>query len=646
MQKQRVGCIGWLYDIDEEYGSTTAVCDINRSLVDRFTAKREGVEGYTDYREMAASGGVDVVMIATPNEFHREMAECFLRAGVHVFLEKPMGVNREEMDAVLRAQQAGGVELGIDFELRVSFLGRHVRQLLADGTIGTPVSVEFIHHRGAWLGAGNGVWRTDPKRSGGLYFMEVCHEVDLFRHWFGEIQAVQSHAFPTVLPQYRNRMPDNITTRLWFESGVQGMIHTSHTASVHGAKSEEYGDQGHDMYFILAGTEGALRIDCINHKILVCRYGEFHPDLDEGLRVESRKNSTKGYPVNDQRKVKIAQVGVGHFGGFRRNTIRETGVFDLVAAYDINPKALAQAEQQDGARPAGSYEELLETEGIEAMVISTGAKFHAEQAIAAMEKGLHVFVEKPLCSTKAEMDELLAVQKKTGVIVTVGHNNHRRDPVATFIKQAIDAGTLGDISHFEKVSGHAGGWCIKPGDWRGDPEKNPGGMLFQCGVHSIHELMYYFGPVKTVSATMRYDVNPNTKTADIAMCQFEFESGLIGSLNSCHVAPYRHYFNVYGTKRNLYREDLCFDEGTKVWLQTFTEHGAKEPWEETAVPGYDATQKKAHSGNVPGFYDAIVNGGPSPYPTLLDGARAVAAVFAADEAAKSGTPVSIDLPTA
>ncbi len=349
--------------------------------------------------------------------------------------------------------------------------------------------------------------------------------------------------------------------------------------------------------------------------------------------------------MSETRKLRVAQVGVGHFGGFRRNTLRQAGCFDLVAAYDIDPKALAQAEKQDGARPVDSYEDLLNVEGIEAMVISTGAKFHAEQAIAAMEKGLHVFVEKPLCSTPAEIDALLAAQKKSGVVVMLGHNNHQREPISRYIKETIDSGKLGMVSHIEKVTGHRGGFCIKPGDWRGDPEKNPGGMLFQCGVHGFHELMFYFGPITRIQSMMRYDVNPTTGTADVAMCQLEFASGLVGTLNAFHVSPYRHYFNIYGTDRNLYREDLYFGQGSKVHLQTFTGNGAEEPWEPVEVPGYDKTNPKGYSGNVEGFYDAIVNNKPAAYPSLIDGARAVAVVFAAEESAKSGEIVDVALPT-
>jgi len=285
MKQQRIGCVGWFVSADDEYGKTVAVCDIVQSKVDKYVAGHPGARGFTDYREMVDSGEIDLVIISTPNEVHREMAEYCLGRGIHVFLEKPMGVNREELDSILRAQQGSGRHLAIDFELRVSFFGRRIKELIDAGEIGRPVGVEFIHHRGAWQAQGNGVWRTDPARSGGLYFMEICHEIDVFRHWFGEVGAVQSFSIPNVLPQYRDNMPDNVCTHLWFDGGVEGVILASHTSSVFPSTPEQYADLGHDMYFVISGTAGAIRADCLSQKMLLCRYDEHHPDADRGLRV-------------------------------------------------------------------------------------------------------------------------------------------------------------------------------------------------------------------------------------------------------------------------------------------------------------------------------------------------------------------------
>ena len=334
-------------------------------------------------------------------------------------------------------------------------------------------------------------------------------------------------------------------------------------------------------------------------------------------------------------KMKVGQIGVGGFGAVRRARMREAGVFDLVACYDRDAEAMAQCRNEDGAQPAGTYAELLATPGIEAVIISTGAKFHAKQAIAAAEYGLHVFIEKPLCSTAEEMTALLEVRRRMGVVIGTGHVDHRSDQTSLAIKRLIESGELGTPVAFEMTTAHSGGLIMAPDDWRADPETNPGGMLFQCGVHAIHELIFYFGQIKRVWSRMRYDVT-TSKTADSALCHIEFESGLTGSLNAYHTTPYRHTFSVFGTRMSVYRDDRCFDEGCSLWTQSTQLDGEQEP----LIPLEPAKQHDP-CGNLRSFYQAIRENGV-PYPSLLDGARAVAVIFAAEESAQSGR--MIDLP--
>jgi predicted dehydrogenase len=326
-------------------------------------------------------------------------------------------------------------------------------------------------------------------------------------------------------------------------------------------------------------------------------------------------------------KMKVAQVGVEGFGRYRRDRLRETGLFQIIRAYDSNAANLTQCCQEEGAAPAPSYDAMLNTPGIEAVIISTGAKFHAEQVLEAAERGLHVFVEKPVCSNEQEMRALLEVQKRKQLVIGCGHHDHAHDPVALAISRIVKEGELGAIAAFEMTTAHSGGLAIKSGDWRGDPAANPGGMLFQCGVHALHELMFYFGPIAEVSCSMRDDVH-STSTADVAICQLMFQSGLIGSLNAYHVTAYRHTFNVFGTRANLYRDERFFDEGVQLLIQRRLPDNRQEPRLAVKIDGQADACASLRS-----FYDAVRRGGTC-YPSLSDGARAVAVVFAADKAAK------------
>jgi predicted dehydrogenase len=198
----------------------------------------------------------------------------------------------------------------------------------------------------------------------------------------------------------------------------------------------------------------------------------------------------------------------------------------------------------------------------------------------------------------------------------------------------LDEGRLGRVATFEKTTCHSGGLMIKPGDWRGDPAKNPGGMLFQCGCHALHELMFYFGPITEVSAMMRYDVH-TTLTADVAICHLKFASGLIGTLSAYHVSPYRHTFNIFGTKMNLYRNERFFDEGTLLLMQEEFLDNQKQPMKPVAIQG-----ESDPTGNLRSFYNGVRQGTPV-YPGLMDGARAVAVIFAAEESARTGKMVPV-----
>lgn len=334
------------------------------------------------------------------------------------------------------------------------------------------------------------------------------------------------------------------------------------------------------------------------------------------------------------KKLKTAQIGVGHFGAYRRERMRESGLFDLVALTDWDEGRLGAAAREENARAVATYEELLETPELEAVVISTGAGFHAQQIVAAIERGLAVFVEKPLCASTDELKLLLEKQRETGAIVGVGHEDHRAEPLAQTTRDFIE-NQAGQIVAFEATSAHSGGFQIKPGDWRGDPAKNPGGMLFQCGIHTIHELMYYFGPIKEVWAKMRYDLHTTTQTADAAFCQLTFESGLVGTLNAYHVTAYRHTFSIFGTQASLYRDKRYGDEGTQLIRQQTRLDNQFEPHEPVEINGHHD-----NCANLKSFYHAVREGAPL-YPSLTDGARAVAVVFAAEESALRGCAVEV-----
>lgn len=324
-------------------------------------------------------------------------------------------------------------------------------------------------------------------------------------------------------------------------------------------------------------------------------------------------------------KLTVGLIGVANFGAYRRARMHESGNFTIAAVCDRNAEALAAAAAEENARAYTDFAAMLDHPGLEGVVISTGADSHASLAIAAMRKGLHVFVEKPLCTSVEETEALRVVTRETGRVFGVGHNDCSTDPLLNLAKRYIGEGRLGTVVAVEDNSSHSGGLEIKKGDWRGLAGRNPGGMLFQCGVHALHAMNYLFGPIDRVQAMMRYDANPDTETADAANVLLRFKSGLVGTLNCYHVTAYFHELRIFGTKGNLY-----LDTHKKLaWFQPRkrNEVEEREPVEVPPAPGSHAYS------NLDSWFDGIRKGTPV-YPGLEDGIAAVLTVFAAETAAR------------
>lgn len=330
--------------------------------------------------------------------------------------------------------------------------------------------------------------------------------------------------------------------------------------------------------------------------------------------------------------IPIGMVGVGNFGRWRRMRLRESGQFRLVACCDLDATALADACREEQCEAVENFDALLANPEIVGIVISTGADSHAALTIRAARAGKHVFVEKPLCCSMEEMHALLAVEMETGVAIGMGHV-HPSTPTDQVVKQALVDGRLGTVTAIELNTSHGGGWL--PSAWRFNPEKNPGGMLFHCGIHHIFWLQSLFGLVTDVTCMMRYDVNPNTKTADATTVLMRMASGILVTQQAYHVTAYEHAKRIYGTNGTLYTSEFP----DAVYYQARRTDGGEE-----ARVRLDLSQ--APDADVSGLANVMhwaraIRGEGRPDPSLLDGARAMAVIFAAVESAQTDRVVPV-----
>lgn len=196
--------------------------------------------------------------------------------------------------------------------------------------------------------------------------------------------------------------------------------------------------------------------------------------------------------------LKVGVIGGGSISQFHITPYIIHKRVELIALCDQNEQRLTKCGHQYGVTHLyTNYRDLLANEDVEAVSICTWNNTHAEIAIAALEAGKHVLVEKPLCMTVEEALAVEAAVEKSGKVLLVGFVR-RHGSNSNILKQFIDQDYLGEI-YYAKAS------CLRrlgnPGGWFSDKSKSGGGALMDLGVHMIDICWYMMGRPKPVSVS-------------------------------------------------------------------------------------------------------------------------------------------------
>ena len=196
--------------------------------------------------------------------------------------------------------------------------------------------------------------------------------------------------------------------------------------------------------------------------------------------------------------LRVGVIGTGSISEFHITPYVENDEVELVALCDNNEDRLGKVGRQHGITALYTdYQELLQNREIDVVSICTWNNRHAEIAIAALEAGKHVLVEKPLSMTVNEALAVEAAVEKSGKILQVGFVRRHADNTK-ILQQFIDQGELGRI-YYAKAS------CLRklgnPGGWFSDQSKSGGGPLIDLGVHMIDISWYLMGKPRPVSVS-------------------------------------------------------------------------------------------------------------------------------------------------
>lgn len=194
-------------------------------------------------------------------------------------------------------------------------------------------------------------------------------------------------------------------------------------------------------------------------------------------------------------------IGAGSVGTIHAETAAKAGS-RIAAIFDADPqRATALAQKHPGARVAATREELLDATEVHAVVIACPNAYHKEAAIAALEAGKDILLEKPMAVTLAECDDVIEAGRRSGRLIQMGFVC-RCAPVAIEVAELVRQGVFGRIYHV-KASLYRQRGIPGLGRWFTTKAMSGGGVIMDIGVHLLDLGMHLCGypEARRVSAT-------------------------------------------------------------------------------------------------------------------------------------------------
>lgn len=256
----------------------TAICGRNVVRTGELARRAGGARVFADYRELVASGEVDAIVVATPDDLHHTVTMAALDAGRHVLCEKPMANSLADARAMLAKAESAGVMHMMMFSWRWQPHWLYVKRLLDEGFVGR------CHYAGlAFVSDGalnpSYQWRLDGRRATGALGDLGSHMFDFTRWLLGEVQGVSARVTRAIDRDVDGTEPTNDTAAvsLALEGGTAVQVHLSMAVACGDAivrlRAECHGDEGtleaqHEFFGSAAGVH-----------IRGCRRGEAFRDL-------------------------------------------------------------------------------------------------------------------------------------------------------------------------------------------------------------------------------------------------------------------------------------------------------------------------------------------------------------------------------
>jgi predicted dehydrogenase len=267
-------------------------------------------------------------------------------------------------------------------------------------------------------------------------------------------------------------------------------------------------------------------------------------------------------------------------------------------------------------------------------MIGSPSGLHAAQATAAVRRGLHVLVEKPLDITTERIDALLEQVDRAGVTLGVFFQDRLKPDVVT-LKDALATGAIGTpVLATGEVKWSRPASYYASSRWRGTWALDGGGALMNQGIHTVDLLLYLLGPVVRVSGAIATRVH-RIEAEDTALAMLEFATGVVATIAATTAAG-------EGQPRRI---DIIGSHGTRV-LEGDTLIDPNAPPRSTTTPENASSplvsDVSAHQRIIEDFVDAV-NHNRRPVCDGRQGRHSVAVVEAVYRSAREKTAIEVPI---
>jgi len=318
----------------------------------------------------------------------------------------------------------------------------------------------------------------------------------------------------------------------------------------------------------------------------------------------------------------VAVVGLGWWGRIIVPLLQGSEKLKVVCGVDVQPVAL------DGVRTLASLEEALREPGVQGVVLCTPHTLHTEQIVAAASAGKHVFCEKPLSLSRADVLRAVKACNDNQVVLAVGHEKRFEPPVQELVRIAR-AGELGTLLQVEANFSQDKFLSLTADNWRMSEKEAPAGPMTATGIHLLDLSVGLLGPAQHVYAKVR-QLGSRLTNGDTLGIMVTHKSGANSLISAILATPFDGRFALYGNKGWAEVRDKAHPEAPEGWTLTRTMRG-----KEKQVQDYPPA--KAVLANLEAFADAATKRAPYPVPQdqMIANVAALEAVFRSVKSGKA-----------